>query len=88
MPITFDPAKDAKNLAVHKVSLAFGALVLADAVGVVEDERQNYGETRMKAFAEVGGLWWACVFTVRGDETRIISVHRVKEREARRWLQE
>lgn len=86
MPITFDPVKDAENTAKHGVSLEFGAIVLADMIGMVEDDRFDYGEVRFKAFAVVNGLWWACVFTEVGDVDRVISVHRVSEKEAKRWL--
>jgi putative transcriptional regulator len=35
--INFDPAKDAANIRKHGMSLAFGAVVLASAIGEVED---------------------------------------------------
>jgi uncharacterized DUF497 family protein len=55
-------------------------------VGEVEDARHDYGETRIKAFGVVDGLWFCCVYTMRGDVHHIVTVHRMREEEARRWL--
>jgi hypothetical protein len=41
--ITFDPAKDAANICTRGISLAFGAVVIANAIGQVEDNRFDYG---------------------------------------------
>lgn len=87
MEIEFDPEKDASNLRRHGFSLDFGAVVLAHRIGEVEDERRDYGETRFKAFGLVEGVLFACTYTMRGEVFRILPVHRVREREARRWLE-
>lgn len=87
MEIEFDPGKDAGNLRRHGLPLAFGAIVLAHRIGEVEDERRDYGETRVKAFGLVEGVLFACTYTRRGEALRILSVYRVREREARRWLE-
>lgn len=88
MEIEFDPEKDANNLRRHGFPLAFGAVVLAHRSGEVEDERRDYGETRMKAFRRVDDVLFACTYTMRGEVFRILSVHRVRQREAKRWLEE
>jgi hypothetical protein len=86
MKIGYDPAKDAANIRDRGLSLAFGATVLAHRIGEVEDTRKAYGETRIKAFGEVEGRLFCCVYTMRGDVHHIITVHRVRPREARKWL--
>jgi uncharacterized DUF497 family protein len=53
MEISFDPAKDAANIQERGIPLAFGAVILARAVGELEDTRQDYGEVRQRAFAKV-----------------------------------
>jgi uncharacterized DUF497 family protein len=58
--IDFDPAKDAQNIAKHGVSLSFAAVVLADAIGAVGDSRHAYRETRIKAFAQIDGVFFGC----------------------------
>ena len=87
METEFDPEKDAGNLRRHGLSLDFGAVVPAHRIGEVEDGRRDHGETRMKAFGLVEGVLLACTCTMRGGVFRIPSVHRVREREARRWLE-
>ena len=86
MEIDWDPAKDEMNIRRRGIPLEFGAVVLANRVGEVEDARHDYGETRIKAFGVVDGLWFCCVYTMRGDVHHIVTVHRVREEEARRWL--
>jgi uncharacterized DUF497 family protein len=86
MDISFDPDKDARNLKDHKLSLAFGEIVLMNMFAEVEDQRHDYGEKRMKAFAEINGLWFQCCYTMRGGVARIINVHRTSEKEMRKWL--
>ena len=86
MDIEFDSTKDEINRQKHNLPLAFGAVVLANKVGEVEDTRRDYGERRMKAYAEVNGLWFECGYTVRGDVVHIFTVHRVRAKEVRKWL--
>jgi uncharacterized DUF497 family protein len=86
MEIEFDDLKDAINLTKHGVSLALGAVVLANLIGEVVDDRQDYGETRMNAFGLVEGRLFACTYTVRRDPRRIISVRRASRQEQRLWL--
>ena len=84
--IEFDPAKDEGNRRSHGVSLALGRTVLAGALGEVEDRRRDYGEVRIRAFGLVEGRLFACTYTPRGAVRRVLSVHRVREKEMRRWL--
>jgi uncharacterized DUF497 family protein len=84
MEVSFDPDKDAKNRAKHKLPLLFGVEVLTNKCGEVEDQRRDYGEKPMKAFAQINGLWFQCVYTMRGGLTHIINVHRDKEMQ--QWL--
>ena len=67
-------------------SLAFGAVILARAVGELEDTRQDYGEVRLRAFAEVEGKWFQYVYTLRGDVRHIITVYRIDGKRVKRWL--
>jgi hypothetical protein len=50
------------------------------------DTRKDYGEVRHRAFAEIEGKWFQCVYTLRGDVRHIITVHRINEKRVRRWL--
>jgi uncharacterized DUF497 family protein len=86
MDFSFDPGKNVQNLEKHKLPLAFGVSVLMNMVGEVEDRRRDYGEKRMKAFAQFGGSWFQCTYTMRGTVAHIINVHRTSSREMRKWL--
>ncbi len=78
--------KDAANLAKHGVSLAFGAVVLANAIGEVVHDRRDYGETLINAFGLVQDRLFACTYTIREEARRIISVRRASRQEQRLWL--
>lgn len=85
MEITFDPAKDAANIASHGLSLADAvSFAMADAV-VVADDRHDYGETRFRAFGRVDGEARCLVFTYRDGTIRAISYRRAHEKEMRRY---
>ena len=85
MDIEFDPIKDQQNIARHGMSLIAGLAVLLNQIGTVEDTRRPYGEVRLRAFAAIDGRYIACVYTMRGDTARIISVHHVREKDVRKW---
>lgn len=82
MDIEFDPAKDAANIAKHGVSLARAADLEIEAV--VEDDRADYGETRVRAFGLIDGLPHCLVFTVRDGKVRAISLRRAHLKEYQR----
>lgn len=86
MQIEFAPDKDAANQTKHRVSLAFGAQVLADANRLdVLDVRFDYAEGRFVSYGMVDGRIWVCVFTQRGNTSRIISVRKANDRETQRY---
>lgn len=91
MNVTFDPAKDAANLAKHGFSLL-------DAVGfewgtavVWPDNRRNYDEVRMVALGYIGLRIMAVVFVDRPPEQpterRIISLRKANTREVKRYAE-
>lgn len=86
--IEFDPDKDAANRDKHGVSLAFGAEVLADRNRLdILDVRVDYAEDRFVSYGMVEGRVWVCVFTLRSEVHRIISVRKGNDRETRRYHQ-
>ena len=52
--ITFDPAKDASNIAKHGVSLGEAEFIEWDDAMMWPDQRRDYGEPRMVALAPIG----------------------------------
>jgi uncharacterized DUF497 family protein len=49
------------------------------------DDRQDYGELRVRAVGEVDGLVLHVVFTDRGDVRRIISARVADRKERNQW---
>ena len=79
--IEFDPDKDARNIAVHGISLAAAEPLLARFTVERIDERRAYGETRIIAIGEIGGVEFTCVYTRRGEAYRPISLRRADRKE-------
>lgn len=84
MDISFDPAKDAANIAKHGLSLAdfpgFDA-----APSVVVDDRFDYGETRYQARGRIDGKAHMIVYVETADGIHLISFRRAHEKEMRRY---
>ncbi len=88
MDIDFDPAKDAKNIAKHGgVSLALAREIEWETLWAMEDDRQDYGETRMIGLAYIGLRLFCVVFTDRGATRRIISLRKANSREVKRYAE-
>lgn len=81
MEYEFDTTKDAKNVAVRGLSLALAPYVFDGLVGIVDDDRKNYGEQRRIAYGLIQGRLFVCVFTDRGDIRRVISLRKANSRE-------
>lgn len=91
MNVTFDPAKDAVNLAKHGVSLADAAGLEWDTAVVWPDRRHDYDEARMIALGYIGLRIMAAVFVDRPPEQpterRIISLRKANSREVKRYAE-
>jgi hypothetical protein len=86
MHITFDPGKDAANVAKHAVSLAVAKELEWDTLQCKEDSRRNYGETRMAGYAFIGERLYGVVYVVRGDVYRVISLRKANQREVKTYV--
>jgi len=85
MNFIFDAAKDQANREKHGLPLSFGRDILMNAVMTLMDKRFDYGEDRFVSFGYSGGKLYVCVYVVREDTTRLISVRKANAREARRY---
>lgn len=83
MPITFDPGKNARNIAERGLSFERVAELDWDAALIVEATRRDYGEARLRVFARLSGRLHAAVVTPRGENFRVISFRRASRREVR-----
>ncbi|VAV87719.1 hypothetical protein MNBD_ALPHA02-953 [hydrothermal vent metagenome] len=52
---------------------------------IFADDRKDYGEIRYKAYNMIAGVLYNVVFTLRGQNLRIISIRRVHEKEGKRY---
>ena len=83
MHLTFDPVKDAANVAKHGISLSAAAdLDWANAL-TESDDRHDYCEDRMKSLAPMNDRIYAVVWVQRGDSVRVISLRKANLREAK-----
>lgn len=91
MNVTFDPAKDAANVAKHGVSLTEAAGFEWGSAVVWPDTRRDYGEARMVALGYIGLRIMALVFVNRPPEKpterRIISLRKANSREVKRYAE-
>ena len=82
----FDPAKEAKNLQKHRVSLARW-VDLVDFT-VVPDDRFDYGEVRIITFGMLNGRVVAITLTESDEVTRIISIRKALKNEEEIYYKE
>ena len=91
MNVTFDPAKDAANLAKHGFSLLDALGFEWEAAVVWLDKRREYDEARMVALGYIGLRIMAVVFVDRPPEQpterRIISLRKANPREVKRYAE-
>lgn len=87
MKITYDPAKDAANMAKHGVSLALAAELEWESSVVWPDIRREYGETRMVAIGYIGLRLYYVAFADRAEVRRIISLRKANQREVKRYAE-
>ena len=85
--ITFDPAKDAANRVKHGLSLAEARRLDWDTALIEEDDRRNYGETRMLGIGYIGHRLHTVVFVERDGAYRIISFRKASNREKKAYAQ-
>ena len=88
MDISFDPAKNALNIARHGISLERAReFEWHDAV-VTEDRRRDYGELRNRALGYIGSRLHMLVYTPRAGRIHVISLRKANRREGRRYAEE
>ncbi len=84
---TFDPDKDATNKAKHGVSLADAELIDWNAALIWEDDRKEYGETRLVALAPIDDRLFCCVYVERDGHRRFISLRKANKREVMDYVE-
>jgi uncharacterized protein len=85
MEVEFDPVKDEINKDKHGLSLADAGEFDFSAATAMIDDRNDYGETRYRAFVRTEGVGYCLVFTANDETLRPISYRRAHEKEMRRY---
>jgi uncharacterized protein len=85
MQIEFDPGKDRINREKHGVGLDAAALIFATPSVQWISLREQHGEVRYVAVGLLEGVEFTCVFTMRSQIARIISVRRARHEERDRF---
>lgn len=87
MKISFDPGKREATLANRGLDFADAAKVFSGRHATLQDNRQDYGETRFITAGFLTHRLVVMVWTPRAGTRRIISTRYAHEREAERWRQ-
>ena len=89
MKLSFDPKKDAANVAKHGVSLAMADDLEWDTLECKQDTRREYGEPRQIGYAVAGDRLYCIVFVDRPadapTERRVISLRKANSREVKQY---
>jgi uncharacterized DUF497 family protein len=85
VPISFDPAKNERNIAERGISFDLAEEFEWDTALVVEDLRNDYGERRFQALGLIVGRLHALVFTPRAGRVHVISLRKANRREMKRY---
>ena len=88
MRITFDPAKNDRNIVERGLSFELVADLHWDTAIAREDIRKDYGERRLRVLAYLGRRLCVAVITMRGNTTHVISFRKANAREVKWYEQE
>jgi uncharacterized DUF497 family protein len=85
MGITYDAAKNARNLRERKLSFELVREFDWSSAYILEDTRKDYGERRFQAMGMIDARLHMLVFTPRGDDVHVISLRKANVREVKRY---
>ena len=84
MRVSYDPVKNARNIALRGLTFERAAEFGFDAAFTWKDERQDYREDRWVSIGFLGDrLHVLCYLVIPPDEIRVISLRKANDRERR-----
>jgi uncharacterized DUF497 family protein len=83
--ISFDAAKNARNIATRGISFEQAADFEWDTALIVADTRKDYDESRFQALGLIAERLHVMVFTPRSGKTHVISLRKANKREVKRY---
>jgi uncharacterized DUF497 family protein len=88
MQFEWNARKHEQNLAKHGVGFDSIYDFDWDHAVIAPDQRRVYGEQRLIAFGSICGRIYICVYTMRGETRRIISLRKANAREEKIYEEE
>lgn len=88
MDISYDPAKNERNIATRGISFERVREFDFDTALIRQDVRNDYGEPRVVALGFIENRLHALIFTRRGEVVRVISLRKANRREVRLYEEE
>ena len=85
MLVTFDPPKNARNLASRGIPFRLALRLDWSTALVAEDTRKDYGEQRFQAVGFIDDRLHVLLFTLRPPALHVISLRKANEREEARY---
>jgi uncharacterized DUF497 family protein len=85
MRFDWNPAKHERNRQQRGFGFDFAALIFRGRTIEWPDNRQDYGEARVRTIGEAGGVVLHVVYTDRGNVRRIISARVANRKERSLW---
>ncbi len=83
MNITYDAAKNRKNLVERGLSFDLVVDIDWNSAIIIEDTRKNYGERRFRVLGFIGARLHIAVITPRNDAIHVISLRKANNREVK-----
>jgi len=83
----WDERKRSANLAKHGVDFHDAGTFEWDTGLVMDDDREDYGESRRVAVGFIGVRLHVMAFTYRGETVRIFSLRKASNREVKRYVE-
>lgn len=84
MRISYDPVKRQRTLEERGLDFEDAVIVFSGVTFEVEDDRADYGETRIICFGRLAGRLIVVGYTPRGTSRHIFSMRKADEREQAR----
>jgi uncharacterized protein len=87
MKISYDPAKNARNVVERGLSFDLVADLDWETALSEEDTRKDYGERRVRVLGKLGRRLHVAVITMRDETMHVISFRKANAREVERYGQ-
>ena len=85
MKVSYDPGKNARNIAERGLSFERAADLDWERASITEDDRRVYPERRFVVLGNLDGRLHVLCFTPTADGIRVISFRKANKREMRRY---